>query len=620
VNFFVPLLQDKGSILFADVRGQIDDVSGSQGNWGLAYRKLHENGWLGEDWILGVNGYFDLRNSQFDNQFAQGGFGLELLSTSQGTRFNAYFPEDDLQTTGSFGGTPTAVLVNNNIFIASGLSEGAYRGFDLEHEKLLWWHGTRDRSSASSGIAPEIELWASAGVFHYDAAATGLEDFTGPRVRTELRLFDTPLLGNDSRVVLAGQYEYDDVRGSQGTGILSLRIPLGRVPERNGKRLSWLARRMVAPIRRQSQIVSRTTGNGGLENALIARTGRQIASATVVDNSTANPGDVITNAGADSVVIVDTSAGDVAPASMVTLSDGQTVIGGGQPLALIGAQSGTAVTFTTPGGNAGNVDFGANGAFDTATDSSIIGLDVLSGGAVGINLDNVNNVLIDNSTFLSFNNTPAGASSILANDSQFEFNRSSLTVNNAANETDGITLTGSSQLLVDLSNISVTSPNGNVIVASGSSRFDVIGSALESVSSGGIVTSDDVVFTLTGSAVSGFGGVDNAIVASGNTLFAVDTSAIGITINTVDTVNGTITNSALSELDVDTNGGEINLSTVNNSVATIDLNAAGGGVINVTQGAPGSGAGSIDVENGTIPAAVTTSGTVNFNQPPPALP
>jgi len=56
------------------------------------------------------------------------------------------------------------------------------------------------------------------------------------------------------------------------------------------------------------------------------------------------------------------------------------------------------------------------------------------------------------------------------------------------------------------------------------------------------------------------------------------------------------------------------------AISTINLDASGGGTINVTQGAPSSGAGGIDVLNGIPAANVTTSGTVLFDQPPPALP
>jgi len=573
LNFFFPLLQDSGSILFADLRGQLDDQSGNQGNWGLAYRQLLDNGL-----IIGVNGYFDLGNSRFDNQFSQAGFGFELLSVDAGARLNAYLPENEVQSTGTFGGPATAVLINNNIFINSGQFEGAYRGLDFEYEKLLWWHGTRDRRPATSGLAPEVELWASAGAFHYGAATAGLEDFTGPRLRTELRMFDTPLLGNDSRVVLAGQYDYDDVRGSQGTAMVSVRIPLGKISRRRGRRLSWIARRMVAPIRRQTQIVTDTTG-GGLEAALIARTGRQIASATVIDANTVNPGDVITNAGADSVVIVDGTAGVILPASMVTLSDGQTVIGGGTALALIGAQSGTAVTFTTPGSNPG-VLIGTGGGFNLATDSTITALTLNIDGATAFNLNNVNNALISDSSifadgdtlvggpfflldaqnsqfaftgsdFLTSNTNPAGAAyallnaqnsqvvlqgsiftlvnsntagpaAIVAQDSQIEFLSASLTTFNGANEFDGVILNGNSTFLSDVSNITVTSPNGDVIVASDTSRFTIIGSALESASSNVIVASDDTVFSISSSALTGG---DNGIVASGNSRFLLLRSA-----------------------------------------------------------------------------------------------
>ena len=56
--------------------------------------------------------------------------------------------------------------------------------------------------------------------------------------------------------MIGGQYEKDDVRGSVGTGMVTLRIPLGTCCERSTYRINSLDRRMVAPIVRDIDIIT----------------------------------------------------------------------------------------------------------------------------------------------------------------------------------------------------------------------------------------------------------------------------------------------------------------------------------------------------------------------------
>ena len=91
-------------------------------------------------------------------------------------------------------------------------------------------------------------------MFHFDNDEDDFDHITGPRVRAELRLYDLPKLGAGSRLVLAGQYEYDDVRDSNGAAYVTVRIPLGC--KRCAPRLCGLARRMVAPIVRDIDIIT----------------------------------------------------------------------------------------------------------------------------------------------------------------------------------------------------------------------------------------------------------------------------------------------------------------------------------------------------------------------------
>lgn len=213
-RLFLPVRQDHNSLLFADLRGFWMGEDYSQGNFGLAYRELMDNGW-----IFGANAFVDVLESDVGHHYVSGGAGLEALTVDKGVRINGYFPEE-----------------------TRGQNEASYWGFDAEAEHRVWryYDGTWD-----------AEVWAILGVYHYDNDALPVRSLTGGRARAELRLFDLPKLGYDSRIVLAGEYEYDDARESVGTGMLTARIPFGSGGGDCGHKLCGTHRRMVAPINRR---------------------------------------------------------------------------------------------------------------------------------------------------------------------------------------------------------------------------------------------------------------------------------------------------------------------------------------------------------------------------------
>ena len=367
-NAFIPLLQDSNRLLFMDTRGVVDDQSGSAGSWGLAYRKML----CPEDWIFGVNGFLDIKDTGYNNSFSQAGFGLELLSVNHGFRFNGYIPDGDVKSTPGLNG---AFLENGNLVVRPG-QEASYYGVDFEAEKLVWF-----RDSDESIV--DVELWASAGIFHFDNNGDRFEAMTGPRFRTELRMFDLSLLGRDSRLVFAGQYEHDAVRGSQGTGIVNVRIPFGLGGGRKNCSLGCLDRRMVAPIVRNNSIITNAGAFGTNEVAQLASTGQAISQAIVVDADTAGLAGTIAGAGADSVVIVDGTAGTILSNSSLVTNSGQVLLGGGSSVALVGSDGTTAV-YNAPGSRPAIIN--TNNGVDSvvvATDASVVGLDV-TGGNFGI--------------------------------------------------------------------------------------------------------------------------------------------------------------------------------------------------------------------------------------------
>src|SRR5690606_1566670 len=55
-GLFAPLWQSPSSLLFTDIRARFDSDDGREGNFGLGFRHMLDNGWN-----LGVYGYYDLR-------------------------------------------------------------------------------------------------------------------------------------------------------------------------------------------------------------------------------------------------------------------------------------------------------------------------------------------------------------------------------------------------------------------------------------------------------------------------------------------------------------------------------------------------------------------------------
>lgn len=238
LGLFVPLVQHPDRLLFADLRGKLGDDTAAEGNWGLGYRQLLSSGW-----IAGFYGFYDLRHTRHNNNFNQVTFGVELLDLNWDLRLNAYIPES--------GGKPVSGV--NNLFSSNGTiavgqgQERAYHGLDGEIGALL---------SRFNGPNYDAELRGFLGGFWFDNSASGFRKIAGPRVRLELRLFDLPWFGIDSRVVLGGEVQYDDVRGTQTIGTVTLRIPLGPAPLHRGRPLSPFERRFVAPIRRDIDVVT----------------------------------------------------------------------------------------------------------------------------------------------------------------------------------------------------------------------------------------------------------------------------------------------------------------------------------------------------------------------------
>lgn len=324
-DMFIPLLWDESSLLFADIRGQFADVGGGEGNWGFAFRHLFEH-----DWLLGLYGFYDIKESANSNWFHQGTIGAELLSYRFDVRANLYMPEGGSQAAVA----PTALISNGNLVVQNN-EERAYHGFDAEVGALLW--------RKSQWFDSEIRGFA--GAYSFDTDSSDARSIAGPRFRAEWRSYDLPWLGLDSRLTLGAQYQHDSTRGDQTAAILSVRLPLGTDRGRSS-RMCYMQRRMTDVIVRDIDIVTRATPTvGGQEAALHAEHGFAIGSVTVVDANTDDLQNSIATASTDTVII-DGAAGDLEITDSIILQDGLNLLGGG--VAVRGADTGALARFGTP--------------------------------------------------------------------------------------------------------------------------------------------------------------------------------------------------------------------------------------------------------------------------------
>ncbi len=336
---FLPIFSDSDSLLFGDIRMMYSDKDTWEGNFGIGYRQI-----TASQRIFGAYGFYDIRDTDHNNVFHQATLGAELLDINWGLRSNVYLPDTSSQRAGG----ANAFLQGNQILV-QGNQERAYYGVDVEAEHILW----RDDYAGQSipGIGGDMEIWAAGGYFHFDNDASGFQHIAGPRARVEARLYDLPALGNDSRLVLSGQYEYDDVRGSVSQGFLSVRIPLGGNGCKQPK-LGLLDRRMVTPIVRDIDIITNVAQAGNIFQGVNAKTGTvldDVVTLTAADNVR----NIIENGPNGRTYILDGVDGPFAfgggPAGAIDLNNRQILIGGGGSMNVVGAGSNLEAVFTAEG-------------------------------------------------------------------------------------------------------------------------------------------------------------------------------------------------------------------------------------------------------------------------------
>ncbi|MCA9079474.1 MAG: right-handed parallel beta-helix repeat-containing protein [Planctomycetaceae bacterium] len=323
-RLFLPLWQDGDNLLFADLRGQIDNHDAAEGNWGLGFRRFMDAGW-----IFGFYGYYDLLHSRNNNNFGQATVGIEVLTLNWDFRVNGYIPEDGEKFSGATAGFSGGTVVVNNF------GERAYGGVDFETGYRVGHWGENDH----------LELRWFVGGFFFDAGGPGYREMIGPKTRLELRLYDFNLFGIQSRLEGGAEFSWDQVRDEQAFGYLRFRVPLNFAPR---DRLGPLRRRMLDVPVRDMDIVSsqRMMHSERAMSASGAAVDRLIQLSADDDVALA-----LQEAGAETLIALDGSNGVFYLDSYdsFSLQPGQTLVGGGSRIQLHGEQSGHLVDYVVPG-------------------------------------------------------------------------------------------------------------------------------------------------------------------------------------------------------------------------------------------------------------------------------
>lgn len=325
INAFAPLYQNETGLLFADIKGKLFTESAKEGNFALGYRQMTD--W---EWNLGIWAGYDLRESEYNNDFKQVSFGMEALSADYDIRLNGYVPLSD---PAGANGLAQIQISGSQIFMTGG-QEVPLGGVDGE----VGWRvpiETFLNDTAHHGM----RVYAGGFYFNDDLIDKAV---AGPRLRAEWRLVDFVEELPGMRLTFESEYQHDDYRGDQVEAGVRLRIPLFGSPR--SQSLTPLERRMVEALERDTDIV---TAGRKREAVADAATGVQLTHVETIDGND----DLTTasaNAGTGTLILLDGAAGVIRGSNIITAS-GQTLAGGGSQLALRGVTSGQIATVTLPG-------------------------------------------------------------------------------------------------------------------------------------------------------------------------------------------------------------------------------------------------------------------------------
>ncbi|WP_297809322.1 inverse autotransporter beta domain-containing protein [uncultured Methylophaga sp.] len=469
-DLLIPLWQNNDSLLFANLRGRMDNDDSYEGNIGVGLRHMLDNGWN-----LGGYGYFDRRKSPYDNFFNQVTLGVEALSMDWDLRANAYIPvgetshfEESLDTV-DFSGTAITYRAGE---------ERSMSGYDAE----IGWR--------IPVFSPEDDKQLRIYAGGYRFTDSRAETIQGPRARLEMKFNALPFLSRGSRLSLGLEYQHDDPRGSQRFAMLRLSIPLGDTKAKPSRALTAMEQRMTDPVVRDVDVVSQGGSYGSPEKIRETADGKRIV---LFDDSVNgnNFSTAIANAGENTTVILN---GDYTGVNTITtVQQGQDILGAAN--LKVKTPSGRTVNITTPsaslsGAGMSGSGYGAARFFDMADNSSLIGMkakittslsttiariegkdnvkilnnmlttEVSSSTASILHVENSGNVSIRNNTMnIIANGSTAHVIAFVGNNANIDFSNNSLNIGGTAPTLRTYMLTGG----VTINNLSGTGNTSNLV-------------------------------------------------------------------------------------------------------------------------------------------------------------
>lgn len=393
IGIFLPFLLDNGDGLFLDASGSFAEGSARQASFGAGYRHR-----LGNGWLLGGYGYYDVFNSDHANSFNQLSFGAEALGAVYEARANVYLSLTDDKYAASLS---RAFVSDSDLRIQTG-REFARNGADAEAGMRL--------PVFPDGMAAEMKAFG--GAYWYDGK-TGLDDTLGVKARTEISFAGLPGVSG-STFALGASVSHDNENDTEFGLSARLRVPLGGSSRTGSAAFDPMFQR----VERADVIRTYADGNGLVEAAEFVHGGQAVAKVVNVSDATGDAAAInaaLAAAGQNALVLAN---GTMTLAQTLQLGAGQHMLGGGGTIGVRGQNSRIETAFRNQGAAtvlngtapAANVVAMASGsevaalaisgglagiASTGASDISIRDVDISRTAGDGIRLDNVTGAVID---------------------------------------------------------------------------------------------------------------------------------------------------------------------------------------------------------------------------------
>lgn len=299
IDVMLPVLQNRQSLLFLDLRGT--DVQGPafEGNAGLGYRQISADNSM----MYGVYGFYDRRRSDMENYFNQITVGGEVKTMQWSYGANVYMP---------IGSKAVTDHSYDNVGLVTSTTNSSLQNivYTNGQEKAL------PGADAEIGYTPSQFNNLTTYLGGYYFKTSDVPTISGPRARIT---YDIPWLNTNNPanyVRLESQVQYDNVRGTQWAA--GLRFSFGFGGNKTAK-LTGIERRMLDYVQRDYNIV--TAGNSNASQRTLTKAdGSPVNVKVAMDPYSLNQG--ITN-NADVIMV----RGTISGLSTVKLNNNQTITG-----------------------------------------------------------------------------------------------------------------------------------------------------------------------------------------------------------------------------------------------------------------------------------------------------